>query len=87
MIYKWHSINLVPTFSYFDIASDDKIDSVHGCYNWDGTIIGRCIEVSIFGIIFNFMYPNTKFKKQHIGKVYGPLWSRRRKQWYRVKEQ
>ena len=86
MIYKWHSINLVPSLSRYNIASNDKIDSQTGCKVWDGTLVGRCIEILFFGIVFSFMYPNTKFKKQDFGNLRGPLWSRRRHCWYTVKD-
>jgi hypothetical protein len=84
MVYKWHSINLVPALSLVMIASDDKIDPEHGCSTWDGTIVGHAIELVLFGIIFNFMYPSTKYIKQFIGNLYGPLWSRKRNCWYRA---
>jgi hypothetical protein len=71
-IYKWHSINLVPHMSVYDISSD----------KWDGTIIGRCIGITIFGIAINFMYPSQKIKKHWSIKVRGPLYSRKRRCWY-----
>ena len=84
-IYPWHSINLIPSIGFYNVANDDKIDQQTGCQGWDGTIVGRCVDILFFGIVINFMYPNNKFKPQNFGKVYGPVWSRKQKRWYKVR--
>lgn len=82
MVYRWHSINLVPTIGIYSVASDNKIDPVTGCRGWDGTVVGRVVELTVFGVIINFMYPTTKSGKQFSSKLRGPLWSNKKKKWY-----
>jgi len=71
--YKWHSINLIPQISIFNIVNDHPT-------NWK--TIARCIEIILFGIIFIFEYPSVKEKKYYSSKIYPPLWSRKRKTFY-----
>lgn len=84
MIYRWHSINLIPAIGVYNVASDSKTDPVTGCKGWDGTIVGRSIEITFFGLIINFMYPTQKYGRQIHSKLCGPLWSIKRKRWYRA---
>jgi hypothetical protein len=86
LIYQWHSINLVPAISWMTIVSDDNIDQATGCCIYGGEVIGHSVELVLLGTIFNFMYPSNKHLKFYSSKVYGPLYSRKRKQWYREKE-
>jgi hypothetical protein len=85
-IYRWHSINLIPSIGFHNVASNNKVDPIHGCLQWDGTLVGRVVEITFFGFIINFMYPNTKFKKQWSSKLRSPLWSRKRKCWYFIED-
>jgi len=71
-IFKWHSINLLPHWSIVSICDDDTFK-----------IIGRAIQITIFGFVIDFMFPASKSKRAKFSPVFGPMWSRRRKLWYR----
>jgi hypothetical protein len=72
--YLWHSINLIPMLAVYSICQDDE--------NYD--VIGRSIELVLFGWVIVFTYPTTKIHKMWSSHLYGPLWSRKRKKFYFV---
>jgi hypothetical protein len=73
-IRQWHSINLLPSISIVSIADDDPP------YN----IIGRKFELTWFGVIIDITIPSKKFRLARYAGPVGPVWSRRRRQWYYI---
>lgn len=73
-MYRWHSINLIPMMGCYSISDDQNHIQ----------IIGRAIEITLFGQVIVFTYATKKLGKMWHTSVRGPLWSRRTKQWYRV---
>lgn len=72
-LYKWHSINLLPHWTACSIC--DEIDY--------SKIIARSIQITLFGFVLDFMFPSSKRKLFRSFFINGPMWSRRRKLWYR----
>ena len=71
-IYKWKCINIFPTLSLMDVCADDAPFQV----------VSRLIELTLFGIVFDFLYPTSKERKSFISEVRGPLYSRNKKHWF-----
>ena len=69
-VFRWHSINLIPTFTIFPICEDDP--------PYD--LAGSMVEIVVFGIVFHFLVATVlPYFSTHIR---GPLWSRKYKHWY-----
>lgn len=74
--YMWHSINLCPIINCYSVAN------IRG-------ITGRAVEITLFGWVIILYYSTRKgflYGKMWGTSVRGPLWNRKRKQWYRVKQ-
>lgn len=72
-IWKWHSINLLPSFAATSVADDSKGPWI---------VIGRAYEFSWLGLILNIIISADTFRlAKTLGPV-GPAWSRRRRCWY-----
>jgi hypothetical protein len=75
-IYRWHSINLCPLIGGYSVGN------IHG-------ITGRAMEFTLFGMVVVLYYRTKKgflYGKMWSTQVHGPLWSRKRKQWYWVNQ-
>jgi len=71
-VYPWHSINLIPGLSIAPVGTEHEIT---GCL----------IQLTLFGCVISLMFP-TRQQRYFISKMYGPLYSRKRKVWYRVQD-
>ena len=69
----WHSINIIPNMSSVYIYHDDY---PHDYYT-------SMLEINLFGCVMHFYVPHKlpRFSTPLIG----PLWSKRKKKWYRIK--
>lgn len=78
-IYQWHSINLVPHFSATPIADEPQGDPTKFATT------GRLYQLTWFGYMINILISewNGAPKTNCGGRYYGPLWSRRKRRWYR----
>ena len=73
----WHSINVLPSITAFSICEDDH--PYETC--------GRVIELCWFGLIVHIQYETKRFRKvKHIIRLMGPIYSKRRQLWYRIRE-
>jgi hypothetical protein len=72
--YRWHSINLVPNLSSVAICTDEA----------PFRTTGRLFQLTVFGWVISLLVEYEGASEiAKIGKFHGPLWSRRRKLWYR----
>lgn len=73
-VYKWHSINVVPHYASVAVVTDEPPYSV----------TGRWYTLTVLGWVVSLVIEHEGAGGlAQVGKVYGPLWSRRRKSWYR----
>ncbi len=79
MIYKWHSINLIPFMS-----AHSTIEDVPGI---PGLFInpGRTLEIVLFGIVFTFHWKKDKTEFGWAFPAWGPCWSRRNHKFFWLK--
>jgi hypothetical protein len=73
--YRWHSINVIPHGSAYDVCDDKD----------HGKIIGRSYSATIFGVVTRVLVPSLQpreARKAWTSQNLGPCWSRRRRQWY-----
>jgi hypothetical protein len=71
-VYPWHSINLFPQIGTISICKDDPP------YEWDHTMV----ELVVLGYVMHIDLP---WKLTNMGtKLRGPIWSKRKKKWYRA---
>lgn len=75
--WQWHSINFIPHFTIYSVCTS--------ILEQPSKVIGRAFQLTIFGYVIDFMWPSSTSKLIRSCKAYGPLWSRRRKQWYWAK--
>jgi hypothetical protein len=69
-VYPWHSINLIPHLSMAEVG--ETIDDT-----------GQALWLTVLGVVITITVP-SKRPRYFSMKQYGPLWSRRRKVWYRA---
>lgn len=75
--YKWHSINVVPHLSSIAVCADEP----------PFRITGRMFQLSVLGYVVSLVVEYERADgTAKIGRFRGPLWSRKRKLWYRDKE-
>lgn len=77
MIYRWHSINIIPHISFSNTCKNDSPPF---------TINGRLIYLTLFGLVFNFTYPTTKGIRFRSFPGIDHIWwcySRDQKRWYK----
>jgi hypothetical protein len=75
-VYRWHSVNIVPHGDAFDVCADDP----------PFRVIARVYSATIFGWIINVAIPTSQRRNGWSLPLLGPLWSRRRRCWYRALE-
>ena len=72
--FRWHSINLVPLYSWVPVCEDDP----------PFRVFGRWLQLTVLGWMVSLA---IEYKgadgPARISKVRGPLYSRKRKVWYR----
>jgi hypothetical protein len=76
-IYRWHSVNLVPSWDIFPV----KVEAHPG----EVQITGRTYQLTLFGIVFTLTrtYPGAPSTSRSFNLI-GPLWSRKSRRWYRA---
>lgn len=72
--YRWHSINLIPNVALVMTYDEDDRGVTR-----EGTLL----ELVLFGQVFHINIP-IKLDRGWESPVWGPLWSRRRRVWYRA---
>lgn len=72
-VWKWHSINLLPSFAATSVA-DDATEPL--------LIMERAYDFSWLGFIVNVIVSANTFKRAWTLGPIGPAWSRRRRCWY-----
>lgn len=71
-VFRWHSINLVPHFTLYSVCSDGT-----------QSIVARAMDLILFGLVIQITVPSKRGKRFYSSPWMGPLYSRKRKCWYR----
>jgi hypothetical protein len=71
-VYPWHSINLIPQFSIVSICENEYP------HKRDGSLL----ELVVLGYVLHVLIPQVLTSRST--KLRGPLWSKRKKKWYRA---
>jgi hypothetical protein len=72
--HKYHSINVIPTLATYSVYEDEH----------PFNIIAFAIEIILFGRVITIDLPSKTQHKMYSLHMRGPIWSRRRKVWYRA---
>lgn len=72
-LYPWHSINLIPTVALVPIYNDD----------YEPYQQSSMIELVVLGHVLHVDLP-LKISRGIGTPLVGPLWSKKRKKWYRA---
>ena len=75
-IFRWHTINLIPMLCLSSVVNDEDYRKA----------IGRHLELTLFGWVISLGWPSKKAKRMRYWKPIGPMYSRKRKCWYRYTE-
>ncbi len=72
-IYRWHSVNLIPSLSVCSTCNDDPPDY---------SALGRLYQFVWLGLVLNISRPSKKTFRGWCIRQIGPCYSLRRKCWY-----